>query len=181
MLEKYFSWKLFLLYFRRRENESLEVFTEIRGCCGIVSGLVISPGFRYYRIRQPHSLLHPPTFLTTATSTSTIISKSTPTKKSTSTSTSTLLWDLATALHLMHYYLLISKGGCPLFFTGVFLFSRMFYMARASILGGVVLLLMFWKRITQPWEFQKGNAETFNKNMSLPVAHSKNWKYTFQP
>ena len=65
----------------RTENESLEVFTEIRGCCGIVSGLVISPGFRYYRIRQPHSLLHPPTFLTTATSTSTIISTSTPTKK----------------------------------------------------------------------------------------------------
>ena len=92
LLEKYFSWKLFLLYFRRLESESLEVFTEIRGCCGIVSGLVISPGFRYYRIRQPHSLLHPPTFLTTATSTSTIISTSTSTKISTSTSTLYGIW-----------------------------------------------------------------------------------------
>ena len=68
--------KVVSFVFQKTENESLEVFTEIRGCCGIVSGLVISPGFRYYRIRQPHSLLHPPTFLTTATSTSTIISTS---------------------------------------------------------------------------------------------------------
>ena len=133
------------MYFKRRENESLEVFTEIRGCCGIVSGLVISPGFRYYRIRQPHSLLHPPTFLTTATSTSTMISTSTPTKKININININPFMGFGN--RPPPYALLTAnfqRGLSPFFFTGVFLFSRMFYMARASILGGVVLLLLMF-------------------------------------